>query len=87
VEVKTLLTSARGEVHISAKAMRRKRTWEAKYNARFHLVVKDARKGAKFSGHAWHHLPALQRTTRLEEMERVPDFGTIYERLLSGVLE
>ena len=86
VEVKTLLTSARGEVHISARAMKRKRAWEARYNARFHLVVKDARRGDKSSGHAWHHLPALQGTTRLEEMERVPDFGAIYQRLLSGVV-
>jgi hypothetical protein len=87
VEVKTLLTSARGEVHISARAMRRKRAWEQKYNARFHLVVKDARRGAKFSGHAWHHLPALQGTTRLEEMEQVSGFDAIYERLLGGVIQ
>jgi hypothetical protein len=83
VEVKTLLTSARGEVHISAKAMKRKRAWEEKYNARFHLVVKDARRGRKYSGHTWHHLPALQGTTRLEQMEKV-DFGTVYQRLLEG---
>lgn len=84
VEVKTLLTSARGEVHISAKAMRRKRAWEEKYNAKFHLIVKDARRGRKYSGHAWHHLPALQSTTHLEQMEKVPDFGAIYQRLLGG---
>jgi hypothetical protein len=83
VEVKTLLTAARGEVHMSAKALRRKRAWEAKYNARFVLAVKDARKGRKHSGHSWHYLPSLKPTTRLEEMERV-DFGTIYSRLLEG---
>src|SRR5262249_47748912 len=83
VEVKTLLTAARGEVHMSARALRRKRAWQEKYNARFVLAVKGARKGHKYSGHSWYFLPALNPTTRLEEMERV-DFGTIYGRLLEG---
>jgi hypothetical protein len=83
VEVKTLLTTERGEVHISKKAMARKRAWEEKYNARFALVVADKRKGRKHSGHVWHYSPTLQQTTHLSQMAP-SDFGAISDNLFRG---
>ena len=70
-------------IYMSAKALARKRQWETKHAARFHLVVAGKRREAIFravSGITCR--PSRGRPLR--EMERV-DLGTIHEKLLGGV--
>lgn len=77
VEVKTLWTQkGPGAIKMSAKAARRKERWAARYEAPFHTVVLDDRKGGKHSGHRIYYKGGVGSTT-LGAMTKVEDLGAI----------
>lgn len=81
-EVKTLLVSPEGAVHINADALRRKERWMARYGAPFHVVAVDDRRGGKHSGHRVHIAGyETAKTFRLEYMKRADSMGAVLEHL------
>jgi len=78
VEVKTLLVSRNGAVHMSKPARKRKERWQDKYGATFHVVAVDRRRGGKHSGHEVHVAAGeLAGTFRLQHMDKVGSFGDV----------
>lgn len=84
IEVKTLLTSAKGEVRMNKKALARKLAWEKKYHVLFHTVVLDDRKGAKHSGHRVHWTPDVGSTLKLANMHRPESLEHVKSLLTTG---
>lgn len=79
-EVKTLLTSPKGTVHISAKAMKRKVRWADRYHASFHQVAFDDRRGSKHSGHRVHVVVnGLGGTVHLKDMTRAASAAAVLD--------
>jgi hypothetical protein len=79
-EVKTLLKRNESKVSISREALAKKERWEAKYHARFNLVVVDDRKGHKHSGHRVYVQPegeSLSKTHRLEHQRKVGSMADV----------
>jgi hypothetical protein len=83
LEVKTLLTTARDSVRMSAGAVARKRRWERRYGAKFSTVIVDDRRGKKHSGSRLHFFGGVGNI-RLAAAEPVADFDGIADRLLGG---
>ena len=70
-EVKTLLTTAKDKVSMSAKAVRRKERWMDRYGVLFSVVLIDDRKGLKYSGNRVHVAPfSLAKTTNLAQCKQ-----------------
>src|SRR5262249_13756074 len=80
-EVKTLLVSAHGAVHMNKAARRRKERWQERYGAAFHVVAVDRRKGKKHSGHEVHVESALAGTLRLDQMDKVSSFAAVLSKV------
>jgi hypothetical protein len=77
-EVKTLLVAEASAVHMSAVAQKRKRRWQEKYGALFHLVAVDDRRGRKHSGHRVHvSSGTIAGTVRLARMDRVGSMADV----------
>jgi hypothetical protein len=83
LEVKTLLTTARDGVRMSAGAVARKRRWERRYGAKFSTVIVDDRRGRKHSGSRLHFYGGVGNI-RLAAAEAVAGFDGIADKLLGG---
>jgi hypothetical protein len=78
IEVKTLLTSAKSAVHMSGAARARKERWAARFQAAYHVVALDKRRGRKASGHEvylWRG--ELSGTHNLSSGQKVPDLAGV----------
>jgi hypothetical protein len=79
-EVKTLLTTAKDEVHMSKAAMKRKERWMSKYGITFHTVALDDRKGKKHSGHRVYVIPnAFGSTVKLADMQKADSLAAVMD--------
>jgi hypothetical protein len=83
LECKTLLTSRRDQVTMSAYAVSRKRGWERRYGARFATVIFDDRRGKKFSGSRLYFRPGVG-TTSLSNAAPVGDFSDLLGEIGKG---
>ena len=82
VEVKTLLVSAKGAVHMSKAARRRKERWQNKYGASFSVVAVDRRRGRKHSGHEVHlAVGELAGTFNLHQMDKMDSLANVLSAL------
>lgn len=71
VEVKTLQKAGQNRVRMTGDALAKKQKWEAYYGGKFVTVVKDIRKGAKYSGHDLYLSFDIKKTITLEECVKV----------------
>ncbi|HEY7311886.1 MAG TPA: hypothetical protein VH643_21155 [Gemmataceae bacterium] len=85
VEVKTLWTSAKDEIHMSRKATKRKTNWEKRYNATFHTVTFDDRKGKKHSGNRLYYKPGVG-SAKLSAMTAAPTFDDLALNMLGSAM-
>jgi hypothetical protein len=85
LECKTLVTSRRSRVTMSAHAVSRKRGWERRYGASFHTVIFDDRRGKKFSGSRLWYRRGVGNTS-LSKATPVADFGDLLGEIGRGGL-
>jgi hypothetical protein len=83
LEVKSLLTTARDSVRMSAGAVARKKRWERRYGARFSTVIMDDRRGKKHSGSRLHFYGGVGNI-KLADAEAVADFNGIADKIMGG---